>query len=1495
MVNEYKIAKLLSCMLLLTIITWTVKVCGEEFNLFMGSVPIEKLNGIENAIIDLNYSAIKSHVKFFSSLSSRVAGYPGSYEAANYIISKFREYGLDVIVQNYSMVMPIDLGSWIKTKDGRQINAYALWPNGPQTCFTPPEGITGKLIYVREGDLRYFNGFNVENSIVLMDFNSGDNWLNAVRLGAKAIIFIEPEYTTLLESLKKAIPVPINVPRLYVKKSDGCLLKEAALRGEEVTIYNGMRWKEITAYNIIGCINGSEYPNSIIVVSSHYDSWSIVPSISPGAEDSLGISILLEVARYFGKNPPIRTIWFTCFSGFYQCIAGPTEWAENLFFSKEVQCGNKSILLHIDLDISTDTNAIDILFTGPPYWFGDVVEMANRYVIVQTSIEKYLSHTDVQGLVKYNIASMRWGTQQALRDWIWLYQLAVQPTIRVGLVGFTMRTQYANRPTFFTPLNDIEYIKWESLKPQVRIVMTTIAGFVNERDWQIPFLVPGRMLWGGAGLRVAAGMIFGFVTLNGTVAEYNLNKGWYTPIERALVRIYYGGSYSSDPNAYLVWPFNSRYTFSGKGGVFIFHGLAPYLTHGVDAWMFNETNGAIIYAVDEGIYGTASGMAGGITTSVYPLSHPTSILIPIFKCIEITIFDLLDPRLMKRLGVAFSYSPGSLNVYDVKTKSQPVFYGRYLASSYPVGMIFVKPQSKVIIAFTPHTVEVSRPLILLTNSSKDSPEGEGFMVEKPLVVYKTALKTAEDLYLLSSERYEKLKSRNIRNQGVETLIQEGYNYLMEAREYFTNALYDKGYAYAMLSLALLSKAYESGVMPLFSDVTIFALFFTFVSIISSLFIERLLFHGEGIRKILDVAIIMTIILVSLNFVTPTFEVMQNSLMAVFGVAILLIGIFIMLIFLKDASSLMERSAIEKLGMHVTRKGEVGLLLHLLGVAVDNMKRRLPTTILTMLTLIMFIGAQTAFTSASQVITIQETSLRGKGPRYDGILLKRQYGFPPAQRGTNLDVFTITTLEASINNSYSIAPRVWAYPTAVYPYGVSLEVVTSKGKATIVSPAIFLGLSSKEANLLFDGWILEGWPILYSPYNAIISERMSKTLNVSVGDTIFMKNAGINLTIIAITNIPENEMADFDMNPILPASPTSSSLFARESVGVNENLPPQWVSIDNLIIISWELAYNLGGFISSIAILPNYNVSLSDLKKVGSQIALSMDISVYIKHKENTLGLSKVVSYSIKGWNIMWVLLLIMALSTVNTLIGGLQQRRKEIYVYASLGLSPTNAMLMFLTETIAYAAIAITIGYLFGYCFNLIFIEFFPETFAFNTTSTYVIISLAIIFVACLGAAIYPSIIASKIITPSLERKWKFHTKPQGDLWIIPLPVRSTMKEEILAMLAFLSEYYSGVGAIKPSFIVNFVSQIDKENLSLSLNMLLLPTEMGITQKVTFKGVQQEDKTFILNVSIKRETGDYGSWVSRNYYFIDDLRRQIMLWKTIPDKRKYFSQIELKT
>ena len=164
---------------------------------------------VNNAIKGLDYDNIKVHVKALSALATRVPGYPGYYKAVAYISSTLRGYGLRPIVQNYSAVMPIDEGSYIKVISPRpmKVKAYALWPNDVQTCMTPPEGIRGKLVYVGRGDLRELRGVDLFGSIALMDFNSMDNWVKLAELGVKAFVFMEPPATDSVESFLSLIHI----------------------------------------------------------------------------------------------------------------------------------------------------------------------------------------------------------------------------------------------------------------------------------------------------------------------------------------------------------------------------------------------------------------------------------------------------------------------------------------------------------------------------------------------------------------------------------------------------------------------------------------------------------------------------------------------------------------------------------------------------------------------------------------------------------------------------------------------------------------------------------------------------------------------------------------------------------------------------------------------------------------------------------------------------------------------------------------------------------------------------------------------------------------------------------------------------------------------------------------------------------------------------------------------------------------------------------------
>ncbi|MEM4297683.1 MAG: M28 family peptidase, partial [Nitrososphaerota archaeon] len=250
--------------------------------------------------------------------------------------------------------MPFDEGSFIELELGGEkvkFDAFAVWPNGPHPSMTRREGVSGHLIYVGRGELEDFDGKDVVGSVVLMDYSSGSNWLNAAKLGARAVIFIEPPTVPhYLDSLKKFIDAPLNFPRLYVTGDTGEKLKEAADKGASVTIFVRMRYIETTAYNVVGSLNGTNSADpTTMIFTARFDSWSAVPALSPGAMEAIPPALLLELARYYSENKPNGTAWFLFFSGHWQGLTGPRNFVDNFYLSGDVAEGRFKPILMIGI------------------------------------------------------------------------------------------------------------------------------------------------------------------------------------------------------------------------------------------------------------------------------------------------------------------------------------------------------------------------------------------------------------------------------------------------------------------------------------------------------------------------------------------------------------------------------------------------------------------------------------------------------------------------------------------------------------------------------------------------------------------------------------------------------------------------------------------------------------------------------------------------------------------------------------------------------------------------------------------------------------------------------------------------------------------------------------------------------------------------------------------------------------------------------------------
>jgi len=277
-------------------------------------------------------------------------------------------------------------------------------------------------------------------------------------------------------------------------------------------------------------------------------------------------------------------------------------------------------------------------------------------------------------------------------------------------------------------------------------------------------------------------------------------------------------------------------------------------------------------------------------------------------------------------------------------------------------------------------------------------------------------------------------------------------------------------------------------------------------------------------------------------------------------------------------------------------------------------------------------------------------------------------------------------------------------------------------------------------------------------------------------------------------------------------------------------------------------------------------------------------------KDTSFGLQTIFTYFLQGWNItVMILMALVVLSVANVMLGTLIARKRDIHVYSTLGLSPGGVMIIFLTEGITLGFGGILIGYLVGFALNQMFLSMnvLPATFAFNFVSLPVIISMGLIIGTVLIASLYPATLAARLVTPSLERRWKAGTRPVGDLWELSMPLKAS-RFESLGVLRYMEEYFTGAGSAKAGFTVLAVSEVNVENVELAFDVILTPVEQNLVQTAVIKG-KEEKGEYEFSLILKRKTGDPKLWQSRSRALIDDVRKQCLVWKGLsPEARRKY-------
>ncbi|CAN5126725.1 hypothetical protein BH09BAC2_BH09BAC2_18770 [soil metagenome] len=221
----------------------------------------------------------------------------GMKKAADYLIKEFQEFGIKPLAgKNYLQKFYYPVNTF-PGKMQLQINGKAL--NAGIDFIVSPDaiGVKGKGKLVKKDSVTFINNefrviINIAEKLTWSVSQTAENY-------------------TLIQIDKKSLP---DEPLTF-----------------DINIENKLLNK-FEAANVCGMVKGTQVPDSFIFITAHYDHLGGMGNNTyfPGANDNAsGISLLLNVARYYPKHPQKYSIGFICFAGEEAGLLGSKYFTEH--------------------------------------------------------------------------------------------------------------------------------------------------------------------------------------------------------------------------------------------------------------------------------------------------------------------------------------------------------------------------------------------------------------------------------------------------------------------------------------------------------------------------------------------------------------------------------------------------------------------------------------------------------------------------------------------------------------------------------------------------------------------------------------------------------------------------------------------------------------------------------------------------------------------------------------------------------------------------------------------------------------------------------------------------------------------------------------------------------------------------------------------------------------------------------------------------------------
>ncbi len=1433
---------------------------------------------------------IRTTIEILSSVDSRLAGYPGAEYAADWLEQQFREVGVGALHRDaFEVVVPIDEGSVLSLEvDGEQFDLWGLWPNLVRTSTVASEGIQGPMIYGGQGEWDEFNGYDLDGRIVLMEFDSWNHWLRAAALGARAIVLIAPEELTRYQADAKYAQVPLDVPRFWIDRTEGERLRQVLERGEAtVHLRSRMSWQRRPAWNIWGIIEGTdpELAHERIAVEAYYDGISLVPARAPSAETACSVAALLELARYLRQHPPARTVVLVATSAHFLGRQGISNFLDR-YARRHPSYASRitnplTIDLFIGLDLSSRSDQIGIWNnTSRPELRRFFAPFGRRFTGYADSLRSD-SGGQVMGRLVNGITPIKgldWSTYMPggiVTD----SQLALD----AGLISLGLITVNDGRFRVDSPLDNSDEVNYDNLERQIHLVNGIIKQAAAD-----PHLLDNKAEFEPVlkdRLRALQVKVRTFPRRSQVPDK---------PVGNAVVAL----RTPLRANA-IKGVRNVRVYLSDAQGELTIAGL-PLGQYPISAYVLDPANGAIRYATDlskraEGHHGV--GRSDGSLNAAVQWAEPDQMIV-VFPCVSQPFYGLVNPRFLNFLnGVKI------LNKDDMGLSHFGFALGAGIQEA--AGVVFApfkdEPKNRIKIL-------AGNQLLLLNNGGDGSdPRGSGFSLSQDRLI-PTVMQATADMWRLNEARLQSMRDHAIENQYLQRLHQRTAILLDDARAAMATKEWDRYVEAVRGAMSIEAQVYPQ-IRGILNDVIKGIVFFLALLIPAAFLAERLLLSAAQItRQLVGFIGMLALVWLAISQVHPAFSI-AHPLIVLMAFVIMAMACFVLVLILSRFNSYMKERGDRVHNVDVNRFSVVYAAFML---GISNMRRRKLRTGLTLITLVLLTFTVLSFASFEVGARSFAVPLRHDGA-YEGILI----------RDRNWDSLSQPLLEhvsAHFDTVGSISPRNWY----ILKEDKKAYLEIGRGQRLANTYGI-LGLSPQEPAVTGVTRALIAGDFFDATDRdvCLLPERMAEALGIGFQDMgrAQVQIMGKMLTVQGIVDAAVlHQIKDLDDGLLTPVDFEMSNSDINtnqrlERVLETENVVSQYrpynhLGPEDVLIVPYETVRQMGGSLRSIAIAFN-SIDAVDKTPQESQALIEdflsrIAVNLFVGMFENDQQRIRVAAYSsfgttaVKGVSILLIPMLIAALIVLNTMLGAVYERLKDIGIYSAVGLAPLHIFFLFMAEACAYAVLGITLGYLGGQGLGLLLKHFdLLAGLNLNYSSLAAVFSALVVMAVVLLSTYYPARVAARTAVPDVVRRWQ-PEPPVGGEWEFRFPFLVSAVD-VKGLCGFLKNYLDSNSEVSLGTFYTEGTLLQAFDVptgtayALEAKAWLAPLDLGVSQHVVLCAQPEENPDiYALIFYLRCLSGDNDSWQRANRNFLQDIRKELLIWNTLkaPERITYREQAD---